>query len=372
MLNSGVYGAFETPVTFHKAGLSHAAMYDAASVYHPNGAAAPLRLAGVPRRPAAEATAENANAAALVAFHRVTAALFPPAGGEASGAVLRFLGVDPDDASTDVATPVGVGNAAAAAALASMAGDGMNALGAPPYADYAYAPSNSPYALTNLTRWQPLLESDEKGYFVCQSHIAPQAGVAARWLTDAPALAVEAAGSAMAAGGKRAADTVARAPPPYGADFDAAAYRAQAQAVLDASANLTDEQKMAAEWWCVFLVLKFCACACVCVCVSPPCASARAPEPPASADCPSLPAKPSLPQGEQVHELRDALARDRRRTRRDRARPHRLGAAHKLPRRRDQRGVAREGASRTDAHFIFIDLRIQTAPCFFVCLFPPC
>jgi hypothetical protein len=251
VLNSGVYGAFETPVTFHKAGLSHAALYDAASVYHPNGAAVPLLLAGVPRRPAAEATAENANAAALVAFHRVTAALFPPAGGEASSAVLRFLGVDPDDASTDVATPVGVGNAAAAAALASVVGDGMNALGTPPYADYAYAPSNSPYALTNLTRWQPLLESDEKGYFVAQSHIAPQAGVASRWLTDAPAMASEAAGGAVAAGGKRAANTVARAPPPYGAEFDEAAYRAQAQAVLDASANLTDEQKMAAEWWCV-------------------------------------------------------------------------------------------------------------------------
>jgi hypothetical protein len=59
--------------------------------------------------------------------------------------------------------------------------DGWNADGTTPdgttqaqrFSDYSnFVPANSPYELTDITKWQPLLESARNGYFVAQTHVA--------------------------------------------------------------------------------------------------------------------------------------------------------------------------------------------------------
>jgi hypothetical protein len=61
--------------------------------------------------------------------------------------------------------------------------DGWNADGTTPYgtpqaqrfSDYSnFIPSNTPYQLTDITKWQPLIESKRDGYFVAQTHVAVQ------------------------------------------------------------------------------------------------------------------------------------------------------------------------------------------------------
>ena len=155
---------------------------------------------------------------------------------------MEGLGLDPADASTDPATPAGIGNAVAAASLERYATDGFNALGdapgapAYPYADYTgFTPANTAYALTNKTAWQPLFETNGKGSFFAQTHITPQAGRVRSALMPEEVV-------------KAAAGAEAWTPPPYGAEFDAAAYRAQAEAVVAASAELTEEKKLLAEY----------------------------------------------------------------------------------------------------------------------------
>ncbi len=71
------------------------------------------------------------------------------------------LGLDPENDSTDPATPAGVGNAAAAAVISFRHADGSNQLGdingGAPYSDYTgYVPVNTPESLDDPNRWQPL------------------------------------------------------------------------------------------------------------------------------------------------------------------------------------------------------------------------
>jgi hypothetical protein len=139
----------------------------------------------IPRRPAAESTDSNKTRAVSQAAHRCLVNLYP-AGAARLDAVLRAQGLDPLDQSTNLATPQGVGNAAAAAVIASRRHDGSNQYGdlAPgAYADYTgYVPVNRPMpfclptatdtCLTNATdptRWQPLTNN----LGVVQSFIAP-------------------------------------------------------------------------------------------------------------------------------------------------------------------------------------------------------
>ena len=79
-------------------------------------------------------------------------------------AMMKSVGLDPDDDRMDQTTAVGIGNFAAAAVLAARLHDGMNQLGDEggrryqlhPYNDYTgYQPVNSPFELRDPSRWQP-------------------------------------------------------------------------------------------------------------------------------------------------------------------------------------------------------------------------
>jgi hypothetical protein len=81
------------------------------------------------------------------------------------GAMLASVGLDPEDASKDLATPVGIGNVAGARVTRVRGRDGMNQLGDErgrqynkrPYEDYTgYRPVNTADKLGDPSRWQPL------------------------------------------------------------------------------------------------------------------------------------------------------------------------------------------------------------------------
>jgi len=129
-------------------------VYDAWAAYDP--VAVGTRLGGSLRRPATERTLANKTTAISFAAYRALFDLFPDPAQRAD--LRRFmvdLGYDPDDASTDVRTPTGVGNVAAAAVLAYRHDDGSNQAGG--YADYTgYTPVNTPDVVNDRFHWQPL------------------------------------------------------------------------------------------------------------------------------------------------------------------------------------------------------------------------
>ncbi len=115
------------------------AMYDAWAAY--DDRAVGTRLGGKLRRPAGERTLANKEKA--IAFAAYRALLFVYAEDVAwLREQFKLLGFDPDDASTDVSTPSGVGTVAAQAVIDYRRHDGSNQLGdAPgsngtPYSDY--------------------------------------------------------------------------------------------------------------------------------------------------------------------------------------------------------------------------------------------
>lgn len=100
------------------------------------------------------------------------------------------------------------------------------------FADYTmFTPVNTPYSIKDPLKWQPLLETNEVGYYTIQTHITPQAGSAKPFaLTKAEVQA-------------------RKLPSPYPYGYNAAAYKAQVDDVLKTSAQLTEFQKMAAEYF---------------------------------------------------------------------------------------------------------------------------
>lgn len=210
------------------------AWYDASAPYHPTAQGIYSRLG---RRPAAEATNHNINVATLYASYRVLNSLLPKRTATWR-AMMASAGLNPDDTTENTVTPVGIGNLAGKAIVAFRERDGMNQLGdaggrqynRQPYSDYTgYEPVNTAYDLRDPSRWQPRVVSSGNGLFGVQQFVTPQYGrTRAHSYEDPNRFTV---------------------PRPDASDprRSRAAYRAQADEVLAASANLTDHQKMAAE-----------------------------------------------------------------------------------------------------------------------------
>ena len=83
---------------------------------------------------------------------------------------LRRRGHDPNNKTTDPATPQGVGNAGAAAVIDYRRHDGANQFGdevggdGKPYADYTYyVPVNSADKIIDPDRWQPITFTPQDG-----------------------------------------------------------------------------------------------------------------------------------------------------------------------------------------------------------------
>jgi len=198
------------------------AMVDAAAAYHPSAVGIYSRFE---RQPAAQASQRNINIAMLYAAYETLKELLPRR--EAVWReMLRDYGLDPD-ATGDLNSPIGIGRAAGAAAIAGRLHDGMNQLGN--YADTTgYHPVNSAYELRDPSRWQPGLRRQGSGLYTVQHFVTPQQSIAEPFAIFDP--------------------REIRVSAPEASDVENwEAYKDQSDVVLEVSANLTDEQKMMSE-----------------------------------------------------------------------------------------------------------------------------
>jgi hypothetical protein len=208
------------PIVARMLAVSHTCMYDAWAAY--DSVAVGTRLGGTLRRPISERTLPNKKKAMSFAAYRALADLFPTEVAKFN-VVMTQLGYDPTDTSTDPSTPAGVGNVTCQAVLDFRHQDGSNQLGdlhPGAYSDYTgYAP-----VIGDPNHWQPLVIGG-----VTQQFIAPH------W------------GNVIPFALKRQEQFAPKDPNFY--PKDAAQYLKQAKQILDYSANLTDREKVIAEYW---------------------------------------------------------------------------------------------------------------------------
>ncbi len=206
------------------------AMYDAWAAYDVR--AVGTRLGGSLRRPLAEHTRANKEKALAYATYRALVDLYPEDRVWLADQ-MRAKGFDPEDTSTDVSTPQGVGNVAAAVLLDWRRHDGSNQLGnepgssGVPYSDYTgYAPVNPPDRILDPDRWQPITFSDGNGGTVTPGFLTPH------WYRVKPfALA---------------SSSQFRPPPPPKVDSYQLAW--EVKEILYYNAHLTPEQKALVEF----------------------------------------------------------------------------------------------------------------------------
>jgi len=206
----------------------HTSMFDAWSAYDEK--AVGTRLGGTLRRPAAERSQVNKEKAISYAAYRALLDLFPTQA-TIFNDLMNQLGYDPSDVSTDTTTPSGIGNVTAAALIAYRHADGSNQLGG--YADTSgYAPVNPPMELN--TPQNPPLNDPNRWQAIKFSTGATPGYVAPHWGEVIP--------FALTSG----AQFRPSAPPPQNGS---ALFKAQAQEIVDYTANLDDRKKVIAEFW---------------------------------------------------------------------------------------------------------------------------
>jgi hypothetical protein len=135
-------------------------MYDAWAAY--DDKAVGTVLGDKLRRPESERTLKNKEIAVAYATYRAMMDLFPEDADWIKQQV-RQRGLDPEDKTTDLSKPQGVGNVAAAAVIESRRHDGANQLGdelgsiGKPYSDYTfYRPANTVDKIIDPDCWQPI------------------------------------------------------------------------------------------------------------------------------------------------------------------------------------------------------------------------
>jgi hypothetical protein len=229
------------PMVARSLAIVHTCMYDAWAAYDER--AVGTQLEGALRRPVSERTLGNKEKAISYAAYRALMDILPVDRNSVYIPLMKQLGYDPNDNSTDIETPTGIGNVACAAALEFRHHDKSNQLGdlaRGPYSDWtAYRPVNSPGTVPasapfakplNPERWQPLTYTDSAGNLVLQMFMGAQ------WCFVTP--------FAMSKGDEFRS-VVEPGPFKYGSPD----YEKQAEELVAISAGLTDEQKMIAEYW---------------------------------------------------------------------------------------------------------------------------
>jgi len=231
-------------------------MYDAWAAY--DGRALGTQLGAGLRRPPFERTIANKERAISYATYRALSDLLPLDAESVYKPLMREFGYDPNDNSTDIETPTGIGNVVCASVLefrhhdkSNQPGDmdsaedkavraGIAASATGPYSDWSgYRPVNPPTPIPvrfpfakplNPNRWQPLTYTDSSGNLVLQMFAGAQ------WCYVTP--------FALAKG-----EELRNLLEPASAQYGTPEYEAQAREIIDISAKLTDRQKMIAEYW---------------------------------------------------------------------------------------------------------------------------
>ena len=209
--------------------IMHTCMYDAWATYDP--VAVPTRPNGIPRHPGTGNGLGNKNQAISYAAYRALMDLFPRDAALFTN-LMQSLGYDPNNTSTDTQLPVGVGNVAAQAVISFRHGDGSNQLNG--YADTSgYVPVNTPDAINDPNRWQPLRVPNGSGGFVVQKFLTPHWGGVTPF--------------ALASGSQ-----FRPAAPPIQYSQNGVvnqAYVDEANQILQYSAGLNDTMKTIADYW---------------------------------------------------------------------------------------------------------------------------
>jgi hypothetical protein len=167
-------------------------MYDAWAAYDEK--AAGTQLSGALRRPANERTVANKEKAISYAAYRALSDVLPADTEYVYKPLMKEFGYDPNNNSTDIETPEGIGNVGCAAVLEFRHHDKSNQLGdmlrsdkqgssqvagaAGSYGDWtSYTPVNAPGTVParaifvkplNPDHWQPLTYTDSSGNLVVQ------------------------------------------------------------------------------------------------------------------------------------------------------------------------------------------------------------
>ena len=212
-------------------------VYDAIAPYHPTAVGVYTRFE---RRPESdpETKNRNINITTMYAVYS-TLMLTAPESARTWRRMMKGIGLDPDDRSMDTTTPVGLGNTAAVKVVAARRHDGFNQFGDSggrkfnllPFSDTTgYVPVNTAFELSDASRWQPAIVKSRTGNYRVQRFVTPQKANTEPYGDFNP--------------------RDFRFEPPINSDpSNAAAYKAQVDKVLEVSANLSDEQKMIAEFF---------------------------------------------------------------------------------------------------------------------------
>jgi hypothetical protein len=233
-------------VTARAIGILNTVIYDAWAPY--DQTAVGTRLLGQFRQPAAEDTLANKNEAISYAAYRVLNDLFQdPTSAASYNQQMSDLGYPIDTAATDTTTPQGIGNVTAQAEIDFRHGDGSNQLGnnphgtpGVPYSDTTgFQPVNTWQTVTDPWRWQPLCVPLVPYGTPCTSPSAVQKPYTPQWGNVTP-FGLDPASHMpyeleTMPGPRKLADGSYDP-----SDID--------QALRDTS-NLTDAQKVTAEYW---------------------------------------------------------------------------------------------------------------------------
>jgi len=227
------------PMVARALAVVHTCMYDAWSAYDQR--AIGTQLKAILRRPLPERTLANKEQAVSYAAYRALVDLLPIDNDSVYIPLMKKLGYDRNDDSTDIETPTGIGNVACAAVLEFRHHDKANQLGdlaQGSYSDWtSYSPVNKPSAVPvrisglDPNHWQPLTYVNSTGDFVTQRFIGAQ------WCFVTP--------FAMSSGDEFRWLVRLIGPATNGSKE----YQDQAEELVQISAGLSDRQKMIAEYW---------------------------------------------------------------------------------------------------------------------------
>lgn len=226
------------PMVARVLAIVHTCMYDAWATYDEHAVGTQLR--GALRRAKSEHTLADKERAIGYAAFRALSDVLPVDTDSVYIPLMKKLGYDPNDHSTDIETPAGVGNVVCAAMLEFRHHDKSNQLGdlaQGPYSDWSgYAAVNTPAlvpahtAPTDADHWQPLAFVNSTGDFMTQRFAGAQ------WCFVTPFALSK---------GEEFREALGPGPAKYGS----AEYQQQAEELIALSAGLTERQKMISEYW---------------------------------------------------------------------------------------------------------------------------
>ena len=237
-------------------GILHTAIFDAWAAYDTKAVA--TQLGDELQRSAAENTEENKAEAMSFSAYRVLSELFPSQT-DLFNSVMAELGYNTANLTTDTTTAAGIGNVSAEALMTYRRNDGSNQTnGYKSTVDYT--PVNVSDNIQDIERWSAERVSIDSVDGRLQEFLTPHWGTVESFGLNAldtirpvapqPFLLVEGATTDLAAGIITLADgtTLEISKALIGTIINPE-FIAQAEKVVECSANLTDREKLIAEFW---------------------------------------------------------------------------------------------------------------------------